>query len=205
MIPRPRWLLLATLAAATLLLAGCAPTTSPQQPLVAVLNGPAEGRIDGSATALETDMRRFGPLHFGFVPGAALRFDEGHSDLFYDRAVTAAGRIARTYGAPYAVVVGATTLERDVTLSHDKHWRTVSVTVRIQAMVVDAATNTVVSRVESQLLQASRYESADDPLVALQQDPTLQRLRDDGVDAVAPAVVGALWHVLHIRAAAPTG
>lgn len=186
-----------------LVLAGCAPTTSPHQPLVAVLNGPAEGRIDGSATTLEADMRQFGPLYFGFVPGAALRFDEGHSDLFHDRAVTSAGRIARTYGAPYAVVVGANTLERNVTLSKDKKWRTVSVTLRIQAMVVDAATNTVVSRVESQLLQGSRYESTADPLPTLQRDPTVLRLRDDGVDAVAPSVVGSLWHVLHIRAHPP--
>lgn len=196
----PSRVLLLITAALLLALTSCAPATSSQQPQVAVLNGPAQGRIEGSAAALVTDMGGFGPLHFGFVSAAALRFAEGHSDLFYDRAVTAAGRIARTYAAPYAVLVGASTLQRDVTLSQDKSERAVSVTLRIQAQVVDAATDTVVSSVESQLYQQTRTESTANPLPDLQHDPTVQVLRDQGVDAVAPAVVGALWHVLHIPA-----
>jgi len=200
-VKRPSLVLLSLFLVSTL--TACAPATAPHEPQVAVINGPAQGRLEGSAAALEAGMRGFAPLHFGFVSAAALRFAEGHSDLFYDRAVTAAGRIARSYGAPYAVVVGASTLDRQVTLSSDKGSRSVSVTLRMQALVVDAATDTVVSRVESQLLQQVRYESTTLPLPDVQHDPTVASLRDEGADAVAPAVVGTLWHQLHIRAAAP--
>lgn len=186
--------------ALALVLVGCAPATGRHAaPTVAVLNGPAEGRIAGSASLLEADMRTQGPLYFGFVNSAAMRFAEGHSDLFHDRAVTAAGRIARSYGAPYAVLIGATRLDRQVTLSKDKSARTVSVTLRMEAVVVDAATNHVVARFDSPLYQRARTESTADALPPLQQDPTVRALRDEGVHDVAAAVVGALWHALGIH------
>jgi len=192
-------LALAAVALAVVLV-GCAPAAATRsQPEIAVLNGPAEGRIAGSATLLEADMRTQGPLRFGFVSSPAMRFAEGHNDLFHDRAATAAGRIARSYGAPYAVLIGAPTLDREVVLSKDKSARWVNVTLRMEAVIVAASTNQVVARFDSQLMQQARSESTADALPPLQRDPTVQALRDEGVHDVAPAVVGALWHALGIH------
>lgn len=183
-----------------LLLAGCAPAaTSPSEPVVAVLNGPQQGRIAGSASLLESAMEQQGPLGFTFVNDLAMRFSEGHNDLFYDRAAPAAARIARSYGAPYAVLVGASQLDRQVTVSKDGSARTVEVTLRVQAVVVDAATAHTLATFDSSLLQQSRRESTADPLPALQRDPTVEALRNEGVRNVAPAVVGSLWHALSLH------
>jgi hypothetical protein len=196
---RSRNLVFAVLALA-LALAGCAPAASRlAEPTVAVLNGPTQGRIGGSAALLEADMHTQGPLYFGFVQDAAMRFAEGHNDLFHARAVPAAARIARSYGARYAVLIGASTLDRQVTLSNDKSARAVDVTLQMQAIVVDAATNHVVARFESQLFQQTRTESTSSALAPLQKDPTVQWLRDQGVHDVAAAVVGALWHAFGIH------
>jgi hypothetical protein len=190
-------------AALTLALVACAPAaTSGGQPLIAVLNGPANGRIAGSAALLESEMRAQGPLPFAFVNDAAMRFAEGHNDLFHDRAVTAAGRIARSYGAAYAVLIGAPTLTRDVTVSKDGSARWVDITLRMEAEVVDASTNQVVAHFESPLLERTRHESTADALPSLQNDPDVLVLRDQGVRDVAPAVVGAVLHALHAPASA---
>lgn len=191
-------------AAAGLLLTSCAPAAV-SGPSVAVLNGPMQGRIGGSAELLQHDMTRHGPLHFRFVNSAAMRFAEGHNDFYHDRAVPTAARVARSYGAPYAVLVGASTLDRKTTLSADKQVRTVDVTLCIEAIVVRAADAQVVARVSSQTLQGTRRESASTPLPPLQKDPTVQALRDQGVSAVAPAVVGALWNALDIHPTKPGG
>ena len=203
--PRSRNLVLAVLAL-VLVLAGCAPAASrSSEPTVAVLNGPTEGRIAGSAALLEADMGTQGPLYFGFVNAAAMRFAEGHNDLFHDRAVPAAARIARSYGARYAVLIGASTLDRQVTVSKDKSVRTVDVTLRMQAVVVDAATAKVVARFDSPLYQQARTESTSEALAPLQQDPIVRWLRDQGVHDVGAAVVGALWHALGIHPSAHAG
>lgn len=184
-------------AALALTLVACAPAAAPgAQPLVAVLNGPANGRISGSAALLESDMRAHGPLPFAFVHDAAMRFAEGHNDLFHDRAVPAAARIARSYGAPYAVLIGAPTMTRDVTVSKDGSARWVDVTLQMEALVVDASSDTVLARFESLPMQRARHESTADALPALQRDPDVQALRDRGVYDVAPAVVGAVRHAL---------
>ncbi len=189
------------LAALALTLVACAPAIAPgTQPLVAVLNGPANGRITGSAQLLETEMGVQGPLPFAFVSDAAMRFAEGHNDLFYDRAVPAAARIARSYGAPYAVLIGAPTMTRDVTVSKDGSARRVHVTLRMEARVVDASSGAVLAQFESPLMQRARQESTADALPALQHDPDVQALRDQGVRDVAPAVVGAVRHALQVRA-----
>lgn len=195
----PRRLALPILAVGALLLAlaGCAPAASERsEPQVAVLNGPAQGRIRGSAELLQSEMANQGPLGFTFVNSAAMRFAEVHNDMFYDRAATAAARIARSYRAPYAVVVGASTLQRDVTVSKDKATRIVAVTLQIEAVVVDASNDKVVARVDSQLMQQSRGESTDEPLPSLQNDPTVLALRNEGVTDIAPAVLRALRHAL---------
>ncbi len=188
-------------AALALTLVACAPATAPgTRPLVAVLNGPADGRIAGSAQLLETEMRVQGPLPFAFVSDAAMRFAEGHNDLFYDRADPAAARIARSYGARYAVLIGAPTMTRDVTVSKDGSARWVDVTLRMEARVVDASSGAVLARFESPQMQRARRESTADALPALQHDPDVQALRDQGVRDVAPAVVGAVRHAVQVHA-----
>lgn len=184
-------------AALTWALVACAPAaTRADRPLVAVLNGPADGRIAGSAALLVSEMQAQGPLPFSFVNEAAMRFAEGHNDLFHDRAIPAAARIARSYGAPYAVLIGAPGMTRDVKVSTDGSARRVDVTLRVQAVVVDASSGNVLATFESPLMQRARQESTADALPALQRDPDAQALRDQGVRDVAPAVVGALHHAL---------
>jgi hypothetical protein len=197
-------LLVAGALALLLSLSGCAPAVG-GQPLVAVLNGPAEGRIQGSAELLQSLMSDQGPLEFGFVNAAAMRFAETHNDLFHDRALTSGGRIARSYGAPYAVLIGASTLDRTVTLSHDKSARSVDVTVQIEAIVVKASTDKAVARISSQTFEQVRVEKTDTALPPIGKDPTVQTLRDQAEANIAPAVVGVLWNQLGIHPSAGAG
>lgn len=183
---------------------GCAPAVG-GQPLVAVLNGPAQGRIQGSAALLQNLMTDQGPLGFGFVNPAAMRFAETHNDLYHSRALTSGGRIARSYGAPYAVLIGASTLERSVTLSPDKSARSVEVTVQIEAIVVDASNDQAVARISSQTFVQTRAESTDTALPPIGRDPTVQTLRDQAEANVAPAVVGVLWTRLGIHPSGGAG
>lgn len=201
-------LVLPTLSAVGLALAlalsGCAPAVG-REPLVAVLNGPAEGRIQGSAELLQNLMNEQGPLYFRFVNPAAMRFAETHNDLFHSRALTSGGRIARSYGAGYAVLIGASTLDRSVTLSKDKGVRSVDVTVQIEAIVVSASTDQAVARISSQTFEQTRAESTDTRLPAIGRDPTVQALRDQAEANIAPAVVGVLWNQLGIHPSTGAG
>lgn len=196
--------LLAGALALLLGLSGCAPAVG-GEPLVAVLNGPAEGRIQGSAELLQHLMTDQGPLGFRFVNASAMRFAETHNDLFHDRALTGGGRIARSYGAPYAVLIGASTLDRSVTLSPDKSARSVDVTVQIEAIVVDASTDKAVARISSQTFEQTRQESTATALPPVGRDPTVQTLRDQAEANIAPAVVGVLWNQLGIHPSAGAG
>lgn len=188
-----------------LLLTACAPAATGGGPAVAVMNGPSDGRVPGSAQLLQQEMALQGALHFHFVNDAAMRFAEGHNDFHHDRAVTSAGRLARTYGAPYAVLIGAPTLDRQVTLSSGKSVRTVDVTLRMEALVIDASSDSVVARIGSLTFERTRRESVDTLLPSVQQDPTVLALRDQAVGNIAPAVLGAVWSALGIHPTAPTG
>jgi len=196
----------AILTGLVLALGGCAPAAGGSSgPAVAVLNGPTEGRIIGSAELLQQDMAHQGALHFHFVNSAAMRFAEGHNDLYHDRALTAAGRVARSYGAPYAVLIGASTLDRTVTISQDKSARAVDVTLQMEAIVVDASTDEATARISSQTFEQTRYESTSETLPPVQRDPTVQSLRDQAVGNIAPAVLGAVWNALGIHPTRPGG
>lgn len=193
----------ALLTGLALLVTSCAPAATGRGPAVAVLNGPSDGSLPGSAELLQQEMAQQGALHFHFLNDAAMRFAEGHNDFHHDRAVTSAGRVARSYGAPYAVLIGAPTLDRKVTLSQSKAVRTVEVTVQMEAVVVGASNDGVVSRLSSQTFEQTRHESADTVLPPIQRDPTVLTLRDQAVGTIAPAVLGAVWSALGIRPSAP--
>lgn len=193
----------AAFAAVAVALTACAPTTQAAGPPIAVLNGPSQGRVEGAAQLMERAIAQRAALHFHFVNDAAMRFAEGHNDLFYDRALTSAGRVARSYGAPYAVLVGASTLDRKVTVSKDKSSRSVVVTVQMQAVVVDSATDSAVARIHSRTLESTRVEPTDTPLPPLQKDPTVLEFRDHAIPRMAPAVLGALRQALAARTNGP--
>lgn len=186
----------AALTALALLLGACAPAAERTGPPIAVLNGPTQGRVAGAAQLLEHAMTQRAALHFHFVNDAAMRFAEGHNDFYHDRALTSAGRVARSYGAPYAVLVGASTLDRKVTVSQDGGGRSVDVTIQIQAVVVDASTDEAVARIRSGTFERTRVESTDTRLPPLQQDPAVLAIRDRAVPRIAPAVLGALRRAL---------
>ncbi len=191
---RTRILLVAAAGLLAAFLSGCAPTIrlTGEPPLIAVLNAPSQNRLEGSAERLERDMRTFGPLPFDFVNEQAMRFQEGHNDFFHSRAADSAARVARSYGAPFAVMIGAPVLDRQVVVSKDQRSRQVTITLQMQATVVDAADGVVRSDLYARQRSTTRVESNDQRIVALAEDADVAKLRDAGIDDLAPAVVGAL-------------
>ncbi len=174
---------------AVLLLSGCAPSAGNQGgPLVAILNAPSESLLPGSAERLQQAFAKDPTIGFRLVSGGAMRFQETHNDFFHSRAAGTAGRVARSYGAQIAVMVGAEQLTRDVTVSDDHQTRRVEVSVQMKATLVDAATDDVVATQYGVVLQASRRESNQQPLVDIKFDPDVRALRDQGVDAIGRTV-----------------
>ena len=96
------------------LLTGCVPQLEDTGPSVALINAPAEGRISGLADKLESRLTQQGPLAYDFTSSSRVRFGETHRDMSGSRAALQAAFIARTYGAEWAVMIGAPTYEREV-------------------------------------------------------------------------------------------
>lgn len=187
-----------------LILGACAPASGNRsEPLVAVLNAPSESVLSGSAERLQDDILRDGTLGFRLVSSGAMRFQESHNDFFHSRAAGTAGRVARSYGADIAVMVGASVLRRDVTVSEDQQSRRVEVTVQMQVVLIDAATDAVLSTQYAGLMHASRRESNKQPLIDVQQDPDVIVLRNEGVDDLARVVEANLRDQLGIAPEAP--
>lgn len=174
-------------------LAACAPASAPTgSVLVAVMNGPAQSRLDGSADAVQTILEREPGASFAYVSQFTMRFLETHNDLFHSRAAPSAARIARSQGADLAVMVGAPVLEREVTESNDGRSRRVDVSLALEAQVVDPRTDAVVQVLRTRTLQGSRVESTADELVAVDADPTVLALRDQAVPELAAALAAEL-------------
>lgn len=193
-------------ACLVLILGACAPAArNGNEPLVAVLNAPSEAVIGGSAERLQEDILRDGPLGFKLVSSGAMRFQETHNDFFHSRAAGTAGRVARSYGADIAVMVGASVLRRDVTVSDDQQTRRVDVTVQMQAVLIDAATDAVLSTQYAALMHASRRESNRQPVIDIHQDPDVIVLRNQGVDDLARVVEANLRDHLGIDTTSPAG
>lgn len=189
--PRVRLLLSASLLGA--LLVACAPArTQTGSVLVAVMNAPAQSRLPGSAEGVQAYLERDGDARFTYVSSFTMRFLETHNDLFHSRAAPSAARIARTQGADLAVMVGTAVLDRDVTPSRDGRTRRVDVAIALEAQVVDPRTDAVVQVLRTRTLQGSRVESNEDEIVPIEQDPTVEALRDQAAPELGASLAAEL-------------
>jgi hypothetical protein len=68
----------------------------------------------------------------------------------------------------------------------------VTITLQMQATVVDAADGGVRSDLYARQRSTTRVESNAQRIVPLAEDADVAKLRDAGIDDLAPAVVGAL-------------
>lgn len=164
----------ALVAAFALVLGACAPAATPQgEAKVAVMNGPAQSALRGSAEAVQSELEKQPERGFTLASAFTMRFLESHNDLFHSRAAGSAARIARSEGADLAVMIGAPVLERVVTLSADEASRRIDVSVALEAQVVDAATDAIVQTLRTRTQQGSRVEANDLPLPDPDADATV--------------------------------
>lgn len=184
--------LLVTAASTALLaalLAACAPQTQPEgQRVVAVINGPAQHAIDGSAQAVHGHFADDPERGFELVSTFALRFLESHNDLFDDRAAPSAARIARGQGADFAIMIGAPVQLRTVTLSRDEASRRVDIELALEAQVVDARTDTIVQTLRTRSHFGSRVEANESALPDPSADGTLMSLVAEAARELAVAL-----------------
>ena len=174
---RTRFVAAALLVATAMVLSACAPTATPRaEAKVAVMNGPAQSALQGSAEAVQQELEKDPERGFSLVSAFTMRFLESHTDLFHSRAAASAARIARSEGADLAVMIGAPVLERQVTLSADEASRRIDVSVALEAQVVDASTDAIVQTLRTRTQQGSRVEANDLPLPDPDEDPTVVAL-----------------------------
>lgn len=179
------------------LLAACAPAAKPAgSVLLAVLNAPAQARIEGAAEGVQEILEQDASPEFRYVSPFTMRFLETHNDLFNSRAAPSAARIARTQGADLAIMIGTPVIEREVTESRDGATRRVDVSLALGAQVVDARTDAVVQVLRTRTLQGSRSEANRDPLVPVEKDPTVLALRDQAVPELAAALQAELPYLV---------
>lgn len=172
-----------------LVLSACAPQVRPEgQPVVAVINGPAQHAIDGSAQAVHQHFADDPERDFELASTFALRFLESHTDLFEDRAAPSAARIARGQGADLAIMIAAPVQHRTVTLSRDEASRRVDIELALEAQVVDARTDAIVQTLRTRSHFGSRVEANDFPLPDPAADGTLMSLVAEAARELAVAL-----------------
>lgn len=188
----------AVLVASLLVLLGaCAPTvTSSREAKVAVMNGPAQSALGGSAEAVQAELEKQPDRGFSLVSAFTMRFLESHNDLFHSRAAGSAARIARSEGADLAVMIGAPVLERVVTLAADEASRRVDVSVALEAQVVDATTDAIVQTLRTRTQQGSRVEANDLPLPRPDEDATVIALMQMAAPELSYSLLAELPYLI---------
>lgn len=187
------WLAAALLA----LLVACAPAagTEPSQPVVALVNAPADDRIDEIAGALQQEVEGVpGCCRFSFTRTDPVRFQETHRDLFGSRAPGNTAALARNLGAEFAVMASAPTFERSV-LAEDDAVRELEGEVQIQATVLDAETGRSLGTVNSLAFRRSWTADASASLPEPEEDPEMLMLVEEAVADIAPHLAALLGDV----------
>ena len=160
-----------------ILLNACVPVVE-TGPKVALINAPADQRVEGLADELERAiLRQSAPGEVAFVARNKVRFQETHRDMAGSRSALQAAFIARAFGAEYAVTVGAPVYTRTVKEGKGlfKNKRFIHLEVKLQASFIDPASAEISDVLESPLYVADRIESLDEPIVAMEDDPDLKR------------------------------
>jgi hypothetical protein len=182
-----------TAVLAALVLAACVPAARDEtRPLVAVLNAPAQSRVEGAAELVHDTLQSDEGRQFDLVSSFSMRFLESHTDLFHSQAAPSAARIARNQGAHLAIMVAAPVLERNVTLSRDEASRRVDVSLALEAQVVEASTASVVQTLRTRTHQGSRLEANDAPLPDPEDDITVQALIAEAAPELARSLAAEL-------------
>lgn len=194
-----RWFFLAALflAALTLLLTACAPTSAGEEeisPIVAIINAPAEARVSTLADSLERRIREVPSCcAFSFVRSQPVRFQETHRDMFGSRAVPQALSLAENLSARLAVMASAPRFERNVE-THGDH-REVSGEVQVRAVLFDVETGERLATVGSLTFRGSRTADADGDLPEIEEDPIMQQLTEQAAEDLAPHLAAVLTDV----------
>lgn len=181
-----------------LLLAACAPSqqTGEAHATIAMMNAPAQSRIEGAADTVQADLEGRADAPFDFVSAFTMRFLETHNDMFHSRAAPSAARIARTHNADLAIMIGAPVLEREVTESRDGASRRVDVSVALEAQVVDPRNDAIVQVLRTRTHQGSRVESTALPLPETEHDPTVQALAERAAPELASSLLAELPYLI---------
>lgn len=179
------------------LLAACAPAleTESVQPVVALINAPADHRVSEIAGALQEEVQTVpGCCRFSFTRTAPVRFQETHRDLFGSRAPDNSAALARNLGARFAVMASAPRFERTV-LRDDDAVRELEGEVQIQATVVDAESGESLGTVNSLAFGRSWTTEAGTALPEPDEDPRMLELVEEAVADIAPHLAALLGDV----------
>lgn len=170
----------------SIVLAACVPGTAPaSEPEVIVINAPEERDAAGVAEAFVARIQDLGTPGFEVVRNVAIAGLEERSNLGGSRAVPAAARIARDFGAAYTLMLSPVDVEREV---RDSGAGEVEIIVQlsVEGILVRGADERVVARIASRTFTGQRFAPSSEPLPELLRDPTTLALAEKGSEALAP-------------------
>ena len=168
------------------LLAACVPGTAPDsEPEVIVINAPEERDTDGVAEAFVARIQELGTPGFEVVRNVAIAGLEDRSNLGGSRAIPAAARIARDFGAAYTLMLAPIDVEREV---RDSGAGEVEIIVQlsVEGVLVRGSDERVIVRIASRSFTGQRFAPASEPLPEVLRDPTTLALAAQGATALAP-------------------
>lgn len=168
------------------LLAACVPASEPPaDPQVVVINGPEAGQVAGTAESFASSLRALGTPGFEVVRNVALAGVEQRRNLGGSQAVPSAARIGRSFGARYAMMVGAVDIQREVFAAGRDQVR-IEVSLSVEGVLVRTSDARVLARIESRSFTGQRFAAASQPLPDLVSDPTTRQLSERGATSLAP-------------------
>lgn len=176
-----------------LTLAAClpAPEEKPLQPVVALVNAPADQRVGTVADALQEEIARMEDCcPFSFTRTQPVRFQETHRNMYGSRAPVSSAALARNLGAELAVMASAPRFERTVEESSAGTW--VHGTVQLRAVVLSADRGDSLGGVGSLVFRARRPVGEDEALPDIEDDPTMSALVEEAAADLAPHLAAVL-------------
>ena len=178
------------------LLSACLPQAATGRPEVVFLNGPRADFVVVAAETVQELAAERDDLPFSVTGNTTARFLETRRGISGRRAPLAAASVADGLGAVRAVLIGVPQRDREVMTFAERGQRTVFVTVRLLAQVIDAGSGEVLATVTSRSYGAGREESIDPPLVELDDDPTVMALVEVAAEEVVAAIIEAVGRSL---------
>jgi hypothetical protein len=162
-------------------------------PSIAVINAPADFRVEGLAERLEAGLERnSAPNVYSFVSRSRVAFQETHRDMAGSRSPLQAAFIARTFGAKYAVTIGAPVFEREVDefTAFGTLKREITTEVQLEGRIIDPVTAEVLATYTSGVYRGVRVETVpeDEELVEESEDPDLQAEIARALNEITPGL-----------------